>query len=126
MIQDVTRTELPKPGAAAADKVIIAVERLQDEKLKVELQELDEIARAFESVFLNMLMRSMRETVGKSKMFHGGRGEEIFTGLFDVEITGKASKQGMGLGIGKMIVERYAENVRVAEGSNGQSIDEKG
>ena len=71
------------------------------------LEELRKAAQAFESVFAQMLMKSMRSTVKESKMFHGGRGEEVFRDLLDQRMTEGTSN----LGIAKLIVERYAKNV---------------
>ena len=44
--------------------------------------ELQEVAKGFESIFLNLLMKSMRSTVKSNPMFGGGRGE------FDCSATG--------------------------------------
>ena len=71
------------------------------------LEELRQAAQAFESVFAQMLMKSMRSTVKESQLFHGGRGEEVFRDLLDQRMTEGASN----LGIAKLIVERYAKNV---------------
>jgi peptidoglycan hydrolase FlgJ len=71
------------------------------------LEELKKAAQAFESVFAQMLMKSMRSTVKESEMFHGGRGEEVFRDLLDQRMTEGTSN----LGIARMIVARYEKNV---------------
>jgi Rod binding domain-containing protein len=71
------------------------------------LEDLKKAAQAFESVFAQMLLKSMRSTVKESKLFHGGRGEDVFRDLLDQRYTEGTSN----LGVAKLIVERYAKNV---------------
>ena len=70
------------------------------------LGQLREAAQGFESVFLQMLLKSMRSTVNKSGFLDGGKGEEIFTGMMDQNFAEAASRQGGGVGLAKMIVEQ--------------------
>ncbi len=70
---------------------------------------LREAAQGLESVFLRMLLKSMRQTVKKSGLFHGGRGEEMFTSVFDAHLADGISRRGLGLA--DMIVRRYAKHV---------------
>lgn len=44
--------------------------------------------------FFGQMMKSMRQTVGKSKYFHGGRGEEIFQQQLDQLVVEKMSQSG--------------------------------
>lgn len=56
------------------------------------------VAQEFESVFVGMMMKSMRETVGKDSLTGGSRGEEIFRSLLDQEYaTAFAARGGIGL-----------------------------
>jgi Rod binding domain-containing protein len=71
------------------------------------LEDLKRAAQAFESVFAQMLMKSMRATVKESELFHGGRGEDVFRELLDQRFSEGAS----GLGVAKLIVERYGKNL---------------
>ena len=101
-------------ASAAADRKIAGA----DEKLKskaLQEKQLREIAQGFESIFMNMLMKSMRSTVKKSEFFSGGRGEEVFTNLMDMNVSDMASKQGRGLGIAEMIVKKYAKNLHAPD-----------
>jgi Rod binding domain-containing protein len=77
------------------------------------------VAQSFEAVFTRMLMQSMRSTVKKVDLFHGGRAEEMFTGLLDQALTQVASLRGRGLGIAGMIEEQYAANARNAKNAYG-------
>ena len=86
--------------------------------------QLREIAQGFESIFLNLLMKSMRNTVEANPMFSGGRGEEMFTQLMDTAVTDASVKRGGGgIGIADMIVEKYERAMMSAEDLKGQVID---
>ena len=85
--------------------------------------ELRKIANDFESLFSQMLMSSMRKTVQKSPLFHGGRGQEIFSELLDNNYAKAMSNRGRGLGISDMIVKKYAAHVRVQGDHQGQTLD---
>jgi flagellar protein FlgJ len=67
-------------------------------------------AQSFEAVFTQMLMQSMRATVKKSDLFHGGRGEEMFMQLLDQSLAQAAASRGAGLGIAGMIVKQVAKS----------------
>jgi flagellar protein FlgJ len=41
----------------------------------------------FESVFTLELLKSMRRTVEKCDLFHGGQGEEVYESLLDMELS---------------------------------------
>ena len=56
------------------------------------------VAREFEAIFIGMMLKSMRETVGKDPIAGGGKGEEIFQSLLDQEYaTASAARGGLGL-----------------------------
>lgn len=75
------------------------------------LGRLQEAARSFEAVFAQMLLSSMRSTVKQSSLFHGGRGEEVFRDLLDRQFAEGSAKRDGGLGISKLIVEKYRKHV---------------
>jgi murein DD-endopeptidase MepM/ murein hydrolase activator NlpD len=55
---------------------------------------LKKACKEFESVFTYELLKSMRRTIEKCDLFHGGQGEEIYESLMDQEL----SKKMAGLG----------------------------
>lgn len=124
MIQDTHGIGLQDPSQAAQDRTLAAAEGLRA-KREAGLKQLRDVAQSMESVFLNMLLSSMRKTVKKSEFFDGGRGEEVFTNLLDMTISERASRRGGGIGIADMIVEKYGKHVRGAEGPQGSSVDLK-
>jgi Rod binding domain-containing protein len=70
---------------------------------------LDAVAANFESVFLSMLLKEMRQTL-EGGSFFGEDGSDIYGGLFDLYL-GQHLAQGRGIGIATM-VKRYLETAR--------------
>ena len=60
------------------------------------------VAQEFEAMFVGMMMKSMRETVGKDKLTGGGHGEETFRSLLDQEYAQAAARSG-SVGLAQMI-----------------------
>lgn len=58
-----------------------------------------------ESLFLTHLLKEMRDTIEKSGFISGGRAEEIFTSLLDVEISRKMSAAG-GIGLSSILMKQ--------------------
>lgn len=101
MIQDVT--------VAKQDQTIEAAKQMKEKGL----QKLSEIARQFESVFYELMMKSMRTTIKKSGFMDGGQAEQTFTSLLDQNITERAASDPRnGLGIAKMILKHYGKHVK--------------
>lgn len=60
------------------------------------------VTQEFEAMFLGMMLKSMRDTVGKDKMTGGGRGDETFQSLLDQEYAATAAKSG-GVGLARSL-----------------------
>lgn len=65
----------------------------------------DKVAREFESLFIGMMLKSMRSTVGKDNLTGGGHGEEVYRSLLDQEYATTIAN-GSGLGLRGLIVEQ--------------------
>lgn len=82
---------LPQPqlktGGAVTDKEKVAARKA---------------AREFEGLFVGMMLKSMRETVGKDMLAGKGQSDEIYRSLLDQEYAKAVVEQG-GLGLAKMI-----------------------
>jgi flagellar protein FlgJ len=61
------------------------------------------VSRDFEALIVGMMLKSMRETVGKDKLTGGGHGEEIYRSMLDQEYADASVKRGGGLGLAKII-----------------------
>jgi len=59
-------------------------------------QAVKQAAAQFEAVFMNMLMKSMRDTLPKDGMLESDS-TRSYTGMFDQQLTQKLSDKGMGL-----------------------------
>ena len=60
----------------------------------------------FEALFINQMLTVMRESVGKGDLFHGGSGEDIYTSLFDTELSKLMSRNG-GMGLADMLSDQF-------------------
>lgn len=57
-------------------------------------KELKKACQEFEAIFTYQLLKSMRKTIDKSDLFHGGQGEEIYEALLDQELSKKLAGSG--------------------------------
>jgi flagellar protein FlgJ len=57
---------------------------------------LKEACKAFEAIFTYEVLKSMRRTVEKCDLFHGGQGEEVYESLLDQELSKKMAGDGPG------------------------------
>jgi Rod binding domain-containing protein len=64
--------------------------------------EIRKVAIEFQSLFVEMMLKSMRETVKQDKLTGGGHGEEVYSSLLDREYATAISRQG-NLGLAEMI-----------------------
>ena len=70
---------------------------------------LKQVARDFEAVFLQQMLKAMRETVPEGGLIDMGRSEEMFTGLLDEHIANVAadrSERGIGAALYRQLVGR--------------------
>ncbi|MFP4483707.1 MAG: rod-binding protein [Spirochaetota bacterium] len=71
------------------------------------LEELEDVATQFESLFVEQMLSSMRDTLNKdARLFDGGMAEEYFEDMLYQEYAATIAKQG-DLGIADMIVDQY-------------------
>ncbi len=67
--------------------------------------EIKQVAKNFESIFLEMMMKEMRNSVQKSGLMGNSRGMEFFEGMYDDQLSRQLSAGG-GIGLGQMIYEK--------------------
>ena len=68
-------------------------------------RQLQAACRDMESLFLSYLLKEMRATVDKSGFIDGGKAEEIFTSLLDVEYSKQMSSTG-GIGLASILLKQ--------------------
>ncbi|SCY87154.1 rod-binding protein [Alkaliphilus peptidifermentans] len=77
--------------------IINSTQRIPD-KAPEDSQKLMEVCKQFESVFINMMLKQMRSTVGDGGLTEKSHGREIFESMYDETLSDEiASGQGIGL-----------------------------
>ena len=89
------------------------------EKLRIQAkqspdQALKAAAQQFESVFLNMMLKSMREATPQDGMFDSEQ-TKMFTGMLDQQLAQSMSSRGVGLS--DIMVKQLSHNTGVQAGS---------
>jgi murein DD-endopeptidase MepM/ murein hydrolase activator NlpD len=54
------------------------------------------------------MFKSMRETIGKSELFHGGNAEDIYTSMLDAELSKNMAQAG-GIGLADMLLRQLSD-----------------
>jgi peptidoglycan hydrolase FlgJ len=83
--------------------------RLESAMSEKDKGKLRKVCQDFESVFLNMMLQSMRDTVPKSDLLGQDKGREMFEGMLDQEITKNMAKAG-GVGLADMMFRQLTIN----------------
>ena len=68
---------------------------------------LKDVAREFETLFLDMMMKSMRTAAAGHSMLDN-EGSRVFTGLLDHEFSRKLADQG-GLGLANLLLKQLSQ-----------------
>jgi flagellar protein FlgJ len=71
--------------------------------------DLKETCSELESVFINYLLKEMRQTIDKSGFISGGRAEEIYTSMLDMQLAKQFAHKG-GIGLSSMFMEQLSED----------------
>jgi peptidoglycan hydrolase FlgJ len=82
-----------------------------------DVKSLKKVTQDFESLFIGMMLKSMRSTVGKDSVTGGGRAEEIYRSLLDQEYAVAMSK-GSGMGLGRMMEEQLGPHAGNGDGND--------
>ncbi len=84
---------------------------------------LEKSAKEFEGVFLNTLLKAMRQTVPTSELFNGGGATKFYRQMHDAEIAKTLATGHSGMGIADMIVRQLSrepvENAPVPDSGGG-------
>ena len=90
-------------------------------------QKLRKVCRDMESMFMNMLLTSMRETVPEGGLIEKPSGEKIMQSMLDQELSNSMAKAG-GIGIADMLHRQLAAKIyqNTAKAEAGTTIKTKG
>lgn len=88
--------------------------------------EVKKVAKDFESLFLEIVLRSMRNTVPKSGLIDGGNAEDIYRSLLDSEYAKTMSSTGHS-GLAAQIEKQILDSIPSARSKlNGALSEEAG
>lgn len=73
-----------------------------------------ESCRNFEGVFVSILLKSMRSTVGKDSLFGNDPANEIYDDMFDQNLGDKLSFAG-GIGIASEVYDQLKDYLKAAD-----------
>ncbi len=103
--QALTQTTLGKTSATIGDlNAAKALNPLNGAKDHTEA-ELKKVSQNFESIFIDMMLKEMRNSVEKSNLFGNSQATQFFESMRDEEVSKQLSASG-GIGIGSMIYEQ--------------------
>ncbi|MHB1590529.1 MAG: flagellar assembly peptidoglycan hydrolase FlgJ [Sulfuricella sp.] len=101
----------------SVDKLRLQAKQDPDAALKA-------VAQQFESIFMSMMLKSMREAIPKDGLLDSEQGN-LYTQLFDQQLAQKLST-GKGLGVADMIVRQLTRSGLVTSNPNqGKTAQEK-
>jgi len=70
------------------------IKELNDDNLhNMENEKLKRLTSEFTSILLKKMLKSMRSTLPEDKLFSGGFAEDVFTDMYDKEISKMGSKE---------------------------------
>jgi murein DD-endopeptidase MepM/ murein hydrolase activator NlpD len=83
--------------------------------------ELKKACQDFESVFTYELLKSMRKTIDKCELFHGGQGEEIYESLLDQELSKSVSGYGSN-SLSELLYQQLSRIDSSSEAGEGEEV----
>jgi len=66
----------------------------------------------FEALFINQMLKTMRESIEKTSLFHGGSGEDIYNSMFDMELSRSLASAG-GIGLEKTFMKQLLKEYNI-------------
>src|SRR5262245_60408298 len=84
-----------------------SVEWLGDRLRSGDSKASEKVAKAFESMFVSVVPKEMRQTLGPGSLF-GGDTADVYGGLFD-QFLGKHLVEAGGFGVAKMVQQYLAQ-----------------
>ncbi len=92
-------------NAMNAKDSVTSQKRLENLKVAKDDERLMETCRDFESIFVNMMLRQMKNTLPEGGLIEKSQATEIFEDMHMEELSKEMSK-GEGMGIAKMMYEQ--------------------
>lgn len=89
-----------------AESFVSNIDKLKDKKS--DDNDLKEVCRQFESIFLNYLLKSMRDTVPDGGMFKKGIASDIVQSMHDSALSEEIAKSG-GIGLAEQLYAQLSK-----------------
>lgn len=106
----------PPPGSNGQN-----ILSLTGDKSKTEQEKVGILAREFESIFINQMLKTMRSSINKSGLIDGGSAEEMFTGMRDEEMARQmafSQNSGLSKALEEQLWAMMGENTGKEPGKN--------
>jgi flagellar protein FlgJ len=80
---------------------------VHQDSAKTDSKGMEKACKEFESLFVNYLMKEMRNTIPENELFGGGSAEKMYTTMLDGEVAKHVSIQ-RGIGLADMLYRQMA------------------
>lgn len=100
----------------------VTISQLKADAASDPSENLDEVSRRFEGLFLDILIKAMRKSVIKSDLL-GSEARNTYQQMFDQEISRELSGSG-GIGLAQVIRDQLSVNNTVRKGSSYYELNE--
>ena len=84
------------------------VGKLTEEELQKERETLKKVTKDFEAIFLNMMMKSMRDTLPEGEFMEKSFGRKIYEEMQDEKMAEEIAKGG-GIGLAKELYDQLSK-----------------
>lgn len=85
-------------------------------------QQLEKAGSEFESLFMSMLLKEMREIEGEESGLFGGEGSDVYGGLFDL-MMGQSLSQNSPLNIAQLVMDYGGNGAGLPPSEGGSPLD---
>ncbi len=88
-----------------------SIERMERLKNTKDLGKLEKAAKEFEGFYMDLVMKSMRETAAEPEVFGGSGEAKMFQSMLDTEYAKTSTERG-NIGLAAAIVKQLAPNIQ--------------
>lgn len=113
-------TDIPAIAPTPTDLLDGKAKALQQSDV-ADPQQLGEVARQFESIFVSILLKEMRQSVGDEGLF-GGDSSDVFGGMFDLYL-GEHIAKSTNLGVSDMVTKNLQKYIEARKLEDAQQTN---
>ena len=96
------------PAAVALGK-LSAASKTPEERAAA-YKSLVKVSRDFESIFLDYMLKTMRQTIPKSDLFGDSQADQIFSSMRDEELSKRMAQAG-GIGLANIMINQLKRHI---------------